>query len=67
MALDGIKSFSRLRKTFQTHVNLLQNSPTIARFLQCDGGKLEEAEDFKRVYMYEMYCVIESKYTNSSA
>ena len=24
----------------------MQNSPTIAGFLQCNGGKLEEAEDF---------------------
>ena len=27
----------------------MRNSPTIAGFLQCNGGKLEEAEDFKWV------------------
>ena len=45
----------------------MRNSPTIARFLQCDGRKMEEAEDFRRVDMYDVYCVLESKYTSSSA
>ena len=37
----------------------MQNSPTIAGFPQCNGGKLEEAEDFKCVFV--AYCVLESK------
>ena len=37
----------------------MQNSPTIAGFLQCNGGKLEEAEDIKCVFV--VYCVLELK------
>ena len=39
----------------------MQNSLTIAGFLQRNGRKLEEAEDFKCVFI--LYCVFESKYT----
>ena len=35
------------------------NSPTIAGFLKCNGGKVEEAEDFKCVIV--IYCVLESR------
>ena len=45
----------------------MRNGPTIAIFLHCDGGKLEEAKKFKRVNMYDDYCVLESKFTSSSA
>ena len=38
----------------------MQNIPTIAGFLQCNhDGKLEEAEDFKSVFV--VYCVFKSK------
>ena len=33
------------------------------RFLQCNGGKLEEAEDFKCVYV--VYCLFESEYLSA--
>ena len=34
-------------------------APILLGFLQCNGGKLEEAEDFKCVFV--VYCVLESK------
>ena len=37
----------------------MRNSSTIAGFLECNGGKLEEAEDFKCVFI--VCCVFESK------
>ena len=43
----------------------MQNSQTIAEFLQCNDGKLEEDEDFKCVFV--VYCVLESKWICSSA
>ena len=45
MALDGVTSFLRLKDV----TNLF------AGILQCNGGKLEEAEDFKCVFV--VYCV----------
>ena len=40
----------------------MQNIPTIAGFLQCNhDGKLEEAEDFKSVFV--VYCVFKSKWS----
>ena len=44
-----------LEKRLQIHVNVCKHSPTIAGFLQCNGGKLEEAEGFKCVCV--IYCV----------
>ena len=32
-------------------MSVMGNSPTIAVFLQCNGGKLDEAEDFKCVFV----------------
>ena len=47
MASYGVTSFNAC-KTLQIHVN------------ECDvGGKLEEPEDFKCVFV--VYCVLESK------
>ena len=43
----------------------MRDSPTIVTFLQCNGGTLEEAEDFKCVCV--IYCVLESKYISSSS
>ena len=37
----------------------MQNSSTIAGFLQCNGGKFEDAEDIKCVFIFN--CVLESK------
>ena len=45
MALDGVTSLKDMTNTCK----LMRNSPTIAGFLLCNGGKLEEAEDFKCV------------------
>ena len=58
MALDGETSFLRL-KDVKTHVNVCETVRRLAGFLQCSGGKLEEAEDFKSVFI--VYCEFESK------
>ena len=44
------------------HVNVSKQTQTVQLlegFLQCNGGKLEEVEDFKCVYV--VYCVLETK------
>ena len=43
MALDAVTSFGRLKDARHT-CKCMKNSPTIAGFLQCNGGNLEEAE-----------------------
>ena len=43
----------------QLHVNVCDVVKESARFLQYNGGKLEEAEDFECVF--GVYCVLESK------
>ena len=43
----------------QFHVNLCDVVYVLAGVLQCNGGKLEEAEDFECVFV--VYCVLESK------
>ena len=58
MAFDGVTSFLRL-KDIQKHVNVCEAVRHLAGFLQGNGGKLEEAEDFKSVFI--VYCVFESK------
>ena len=58
MALDGVTSFGRLKDVKNT-CNRLRNSPALADFFQCNGGKLEDAEDFKSVFI--VYCEFESK------
>ena len=50
MALDGVTSFLRLVKVSDT-VQLLSGFP------QCNGGKLEEAEDFNCVFVVFFLCV----------
>ena len=37
----------------------MQHSQTIGEILQCNGEKLDEAEDFKCVFV--IYCVLELK------
>ena len=53
VALDSVTSFLHLKDVPCDTVQVL------AGFLQCNGGKLEEAEDFKCVFVD--YCVLESK------
>ena len=54
MALDGVTSFSCIKDVCET-VLLLEG------FLQCNGGKLEEAEDFSLKLNHIVYCEFESK------
>ena len=58
MASDSVRSFLRLKHVTNTCKHM-EHSPTIGGFLQCNVGKLEEAEDFKCVFI--IYCVLESK------
>ena len=50
IALDGVTAFCRLKDVTNT-CKPTRNSPSIAGFLQCNGGKLEEAKDFKCVFV----------------
>ena len=56
------------------HVNICDTVKLLVGILQCNGGKLEEAEDFKCVFccllcvriedfkcVFVVYCVLESK------
>ena len=56
MLLEGVTLSLHLKYLTNT-CKCMRNSPTIARFLKCNDGKLDEAEDFKCV----VYCVFESK------
>ena len=58
MALDSVMSFLLLTDVTNTckRMDTVQLLPGI---LQCNGGKLDEAEDFKCVFV--VYCVLESK------
>ena len=58
VALDGVMLFSCC-KTLYIHVNVCDTVKLLAGFLQCNGGKLEEAEDFMCVFF--VYCILESK------
>ena len=57
MALDGVTSFLRLKG-----VTITCKRMRLAGVLQCNGGKLEETEDFECVFV--VYCVLESKEVN---
>ena len=50
-------------KQNEIHVNVCDTLQLLAVFLQCNGGKLEEAEDFKCVFV--IYCLLEWKYIGS--
>ena len=54
MALDGVTSFLHLKDVTNT-VNVCDTVQLLVGFLQCNGEKLEEAEDFKCVFVD--YCV----------
>ena len=58
VAFDGVTSFWRL-KDVKTHVNVCETVRRLAGFLQRNGGKSEETEDFKSVFV--VYCEFESK------
>ena len=57
MILDGLTAFEF--KNARIHVNVCDIVQVLAGVLQCNGGKTEEAEDFKRVFVD--YFVLESK------
>ena len=50
MTLDGVTSFLRL-KDVTKHVNVCDVVLVLAGVLQCNGGKSEETEDFKCVFI----------------
>ena len=58
MGLDGVTSFLGL-KDVTIHVNVCDTVKLLARFPQCNGGKLEEAADIKCVFAINW--VFESK------
>ena len=59
MAIDGVTSFLRLKDVTITCKRMHRSLYVLAGVLQCNGGKLEEAEDFECVFV--VYCVLESK------
>ena len=60
MALDGVTSFVRLKDVANAFTRTcMRRSLTIGGIIQCNGGKLEESEVFKCVFV--VYCVLESK------
>ena len=50
MVFDVVTSFLRSNDVTNT-CKRMQHSPSIGGILQCNGGKLEEAEDFKCVFV----------------
>ena len=58
MALDDVTSIWHLKDVTNTCKHM-PYSPTIAGFLQCNGRELEEAGDFKCIFV--VYYVLESK------
>ena len=48
----------------QIYVNVCDTVQLLAGTIQCNGGKLEEAEDFKSVFV--VYYVLESKWISFS-
>ena len=61
MALDSVTSFYTL-KTLQIHVNVCDTIQLLAGFLQCNGRKLKEFEDFKCIFI--LYYVVERYWVN---
>ena len=59
MALDGVTSFLRLKDVTNTCKRMRSGLKVLAGVLQCKGGKLEEAVDFKFVFV--VYGAIKSK------
>ena len=50
MALDSVNSFLRLKDVTNTRERM-RRSLSICGSFQCNGGKLEETEDFKCVFV----------------
>ena len=58
VALEDVKLFLRL-KDVTYHVNVCDTVQLLAKFIQRNDRKLEEAEEFKCVFV--VYCVLELK------
>ena len=58
VALDGVTSFLRLKDIINT-CKRMRRGLSIGGSSSVHGGKLEEAEDFKFVFV--VYCAIKSK------
>ena len=58
MMLDGVTSFLRWKDVTNTCLSMRYN-PTIGEISSVLWRKLEEAEDFKCIFV--VYCVLESK------
>ena len=58
MALDGVTLFLYLKDVTNSSKRM-RPVQLLAGILQSNGGKLEEAEDFK--YVFVVYCMLESK------
>ena len=56
IALDGETSFYAC-ETLQIYVKVCDTVQVLARYLQCNCGKLEEAEDFKCNVVRRLLCV----------
>ena len=59
MALDGVTSCLHLKDVTNTCTRMRRSLKLLAGIIQCNGGKLEETEDFKCVFVVN--CVLESK------
>ena len=58
MALDGVTSFLRLKDVTNT-CKRMRRGLSIGGSSSVQGGKLEEAEDFK--FVFAVYCASKSK------
>ena len=58
VALDGVTSFLRLKDVTNT-CKLMRRDLSFGGNSSVQGGKLEEAEDFKFVFV--IYCALKSK------
>ena len=58
MTLDGVTSHLRLKDVINT-CKRMRRSLSIGGSFRCNGGEMEEAEDFKCVFV--IYFVLESK------
>ena len=59
MTLDRVTLFLRLKDVTNTCINICETVQLSVGFLQFNGEKLEEDEDFKCIFV--VYCVLESK------
>ena len=57
--MTSVMTLDAVRKKLQIQVNMCNTVQLLAGILQCRGGKFEEAEAFKCVFV--AYCVLESK------